>query len=41
MATTIVIFITKILAGGLRVEENEEMAGLDNALHGERAFEIE
>ncbi len=41
VATCVVIFITKILAGGLRVEPEEELAGLDNALHGERAFEIE
>ena len=41
VATCVVIFITKILAGGLRVDAEEELAGLDNALHGERAFEIE
>lgn len=41
IATIIVVFITKILAGGLRVTDEEEQAGLDNALHGERAFEIE
>ncbi len=41
IATTIVIFVTKILTNGLRVEKDDELQGLDNALHGERAFEIE
>ncbi len=41
IATTIVIFVTKILTNGLRVEKDDELEGLDNALHGERAFEIE
>ncbi|MCG8642007.1 MAG: ammonium transporter [Desulfobacterales bacterium] len=41
IATTVVVFITKALAGGLRVEADQELEGLDNALHGERAFEIE
>jgi len=40
-ATLIVVFVTKILTHGLRVDKEEELAGLDNALHGERAFEIE
>ncbi len=41
IATIVVVFITKALAGGLRVEADQELEGLDNALHGERAFEIE
>lgn len=41
IATLAVLFVTKIITGGLRVDKEEEMAGLDNALHGERAFEIE
>lgn len=41
VATIVVVFITKALAGGLRVEADQELEGLDNALHGERAFEIE
>ncbi len=41
IATLIVIYITKLITGGLRVEKDDELMGLDNALHGERAFEIE
>ncbi len=40
-ATLIVVFITKAAAGGLRVDAESEVAGLDNAIHGERAFEIQ
>jgi Amt family ammonium transporter len=40
-ATLIVIFTTKMLTNGIRVDRDDELAGLDNALHGERAFEIE
>ncbi|MBF0450618.1 MAG: ammonium transporter [Candidatus Magnetomorum sp.] len=40
VGTLIVIGITKLLASGLRVTRDEEMQGLDNALHGERAFEL-
>ncbi|WP_413862856.1 ammonium transporter [Desulfobacula sp.] len=40
-ATFIVILITKFFTNGLRVDKNDELEGLDNALHGERAFEIE
>ncbi len=40
-ATLIVVFITKLITNGIRVEKEDELAGLDNALHGERAFEIE
>ena len=39
--TLVVIFVTKIITGGLRVDREDELAGLDNSLHGERAFEIE
>lgn len=41
VGTIIIIFITKILTGGIRVEKEAEVIGLDNALHGERAFEID
>ncbi len=41
VGTVIVIFITKAITGGIRVERDDEIAGLDNALHGERAFEID
>ena len=40
VGTFIVAYITKLITGGLRVEQEEEVAGLDNAQHGERAFEI-
>lgn len=41
IATLLVIFITRLLTNGLRVNKEQELIGLDNALHGERAFEIE
>jgi ammonium transporter, Amt family len=41
IGTLIVISVTRLLTGGLRVDAEEEMAGLDSALHGERAFEID
>ncbi len=41
VGTLIVIFITKILTSGLRVNEENEVAGLDSSIHGERAFEIQ
>ncbi|WP_155314312.1 ammonium transporter [Desulfosarcina ovata] len=40
VGTLIIIFITKAVTGGLRVEQDDEVMGLDNALHGERGFEI-
>jgi len=36
-----VAYLTKLITGGLRVEQEDEIAGLDNAQHGERAFEIQ
>ena len=41
VGTLIVIFVTKAVTGGLRVEEEDEIKGLDSSIHGERAFEIE
>jgi Amt family ammonium transporter len=41
VGTLVVAYITKLLTGGLRVEEESEILGLDNSLHGERAFEIQ
>jgi Amt family ammonium transporter len=38
--TAVVAWIAGLATGGLRVTPDEEMDGLDNALHGERAFEI-
>ncbi|MBR9984559.1 MAG: ammonium transporter [Desulfosarcina sp.] len=40
VGTLIVIAVTKVLTGGLRVERDDEIQGLDNTLHGERGFEI-
>jgi ammonium transporter, Amt family len=41
VGTLIVIYVTKWLTGGLRVTQENEVAGLDNSIHGERAFEIQ
>jgi Amt family ammonium transporter len=41
VATLALIHVTKALTRGLRVEEENERIGLDSAVHGERAFEIE
>jgi Amt family ammonium transporter len=41
VATLIIILVTKRITNGIRVEKDDELAGLDNSLHGERAFEIE
>ena len=41
IGTLIVIYITKLLTGGLRVTEETEVAGLDSSIHGERGFEIQ
>jgi len=40
IGTLIVLFVTKALTGGIRVELDEEVQGLDNTFHGERGFEI-
>ncbi|MEE4355980.1 MAG: ammonium transporter [Desulfococcaceae bacterium] len=39
--TFIIVMITKVITGGIRVEDEQEMQGLDNAIHGERGFEID
>jgi Amt family ammonium transporter len=41
VGTLIISYITKFATGGLRVEEESEIIGLDNSVHGERAFEIQ
>jgi Amt family ammonium transporter len=41
VATFIVVLITKALTGGIRVEKEAEIMGLDSSVHGERAFEID
>jgi len=40
VGTLILVYITKTITGGLRVEEEQEIQGLDNSIHGERGFEI-
>ena len=40
IASLIVIYATKMITGGLRVDKDEEIQGLDNSIHGERGFEI-
>ncbi len=40
VGTLIIVYITKMLTGGLRVDEESEVKGLDSSIHGERAFEI-
>jgi Amt family ammonium transporter len=39
-ATFVVVIVTRAVTRGLRVEADSEITGLDNAIHGERAFEI-
>jgi len=41
VGTFAVAYLTKLITGGLRVEKDDEVAGLDYAQHGERAFEIQ
>jgi ammonium transporter, Amt family len=41
IGTLIIIFVTKMITGGLRVDKESEIQGLDNSIHGERAFELE
>jgi Amt family ammonium transporter len=41
VATLIVIAITRLLTGGLRIDKDSEIEGLDSAFHGERGFEIQ
>ena len=40
IGTLIIIFVVKLLTRGIRVEEDQEIEGLDSSIHGERAFEI-
>ena len=41
IGTLIVAYVTKAITGGLRVDEEDEVIGLDNSIHGERGFEIQ
>ena len=40
VGTWIVVLVTRLLAGGIRVDPESEITGLDSAIHGERAFEV-
>jgi Amt family ammonium transporter len=40
VGTLVVVLITRAVTGGLRVDADSEIQGLDNALHGERGFEM-
>jgi ammonium transporter, Amt family len=40
IATIIVLGITSLATGGLRVGQEDEIQGLDSAIHGERGFEL-
>ncbi len=40
VGTIVVIAITRIVTGGLRVDKDSEIGGLDQAIHGERGFEM-
>jgi len=40
-ATFILASLTRLLAGGLRVSDEEEQMGLDRSTHGERAFVLQ
>ena len=41
VGTLAITYITKFITGGLRVNKEHEITGLDSSLHGERAFEIQ
>ncbi len=41
IGTLVVIYITKLLTNGIRVDKDYEAAGLDQSIHGERGFEID
>lgn len=41
VATLVVVGITRLIVGPLRIDRESEIMGLDNAFHGERGFEIQ
>lgn len=41
VGTLAVVYATKMITNGIRVGREDEIEGLDNAIHGERAFEID
>jgi ammonium transporter, Amt family len=40
VGTFVIVKITQLVTRGLRVEQEQEIAGLDGSVHGERGFEI-
>jgi ammonium transporter, Amt family len=40
LGTLIVITVTRVVTNGLRVDPESELKGLDQAVHGERGFEV-
>jgi len=40
IGTVVVVHITRLFTGDIRVEAEDELQGLDNSIHGERAFDI-
>ena len=40
VATFVVIMVTRLITGGIRIDKESEVEGLDNAFHGERGFEM-
>ena len=41
VGTVIIIYVTKFVTSGLRVEKENEIVGLDSSIHGERGFQIQ
>lgn len=41
VGTLVVIGITRLLTGSIRIDRDSEIEGLDSAFHGERGFEIQ
>ena len=41
VGTLIVIGITRLITGDLRIDRESEIVGMDSAFHGERGFEIQ
>ncbi len=40
VGTAIIVWVTKLITGGLRVDPEDEIKGLDSSLHGEHGFEF-
>jgi len=41
VGTFVLATVTRVATGGLRVSEEDEVAGLDSSLHGERGFVLQ